>query len=250
MAFSSDQLSQDKFLDGKLLIQQPIAGYRAATDPVLLAAACPAKSGESVLDIGCGVGTAALCVGARVTGVKLFGLEVQADYAALAERNAHSNQLDMQVHVGDLSNMPIEVKDQIFDHVIMNPPFFGPGTKAADKGRALGRQEETELVVWLDAGLRRLRPGGWLTIIQIIDRFPEVIVSLNGRAGGLEIKPLSPRKSKSATRFVLRARKGSRSKTLLSHPLTLHDGDVHKEDMDSYSADARRILRHGEPLQF
>ena len=69
--FAEDQLSDDKFLCGRLRLLQPLQGYRAATDPVLLAAACPAEPGQSVLDLGCGAGAAALCLGARVPGLTL-----------------------------------------------------------------------------------------------------------------------------------------------------------------------------------
>ncbi|MFM7443793.1 MAG: methyltransferase, partial [Tabrizicola sp.] len=54
--FTADELSDDKFLCGRLRLLQPVRGYRAATDPVLLAAACPAEPGQSVLDLGCGAG--------------------------------------------------------------------------------------------------------------------------------------------------------------------------------------------------
>ena len=38
-------LSRDALLYGRLHLWQPTDGYRAATDPVLLAAACPAEPG-------------------------------------------------------------------------------------------------------------------------------------------------------------------------------------------------------------
>jgi tRNA1Val (adenine37-N6)-methyltransferase len=83
-----EDLTHDAFLCGKLHLWQPRRGYRAATDPVLLAAACPAQPGQSVLDMGCGVGAAALCLGARVPDLRLYGLELQSGrYAAgLAHR--------------------------------------------------------------------------------------------------------------------------------------------------------------------
>ncbi|MFZ1340349.1 MAG: methyltransferase, partial [Paracoccaceae bacterium] len=43
--FADDQLTDDKFLCGRLRLLQPAKGYRAATDAVLLAAACPATPG-------------------------------------------------------------------------------------------------------------------------------------------------------------------------------------------------------------
>ena len=54
--FADSDLTDDKFLMGRLRLLQPARGYRAATDPVLLAAACPAEGGQSVLDLGCGDG--------------------------------------------------------------------------------------------------------------------------------------------------------------------------------------------------
>ena len=82
------QLTHDAFLCGKLHLWQPKHGYRAATDAVLLAAACPAVAGQSVLDLGCGVGAASLCLASRVAGLVQTGLELQEDYAALARQNA------------------------------------------------------------------------------------------------------------------------------------------------------------------
>lgn len=51
----------------------------------MLAAACPAKAGQSVLDLGCGVGSAGLCVAARVPGIVLSGIDVGRDHVALAD---------------------------------------------------------------------------------------------------------------------------------------------------------------------
>ncbi len=249
MGFASEQLSQDKFLGGKINIWQPLTGYRAATDPVLLAAACPAKSGETVLDLGCGVGTASLCLSNRVQA-ECWGLELQSDYAELARRNADENNVSLRIVTGDLMAMPDPLRDMSFDHVITNPPFFGPGKPAPDAGRAQARQEEVSLSDWLDAALKRLKPKGWLTLIHRVERLPEVISALNNRAGGVEIKPLAARTGRPANRFLLRARKGSRSVAKLHNPLILHEGPNHNTDRDDYSAEAKAVLRGGERLEF
>lgn len=68
MTFDSDLHSHDQFLGGRLMVAQPKTGYRAGVDPVLLAASVPAVRGESVLELGCGVGVASLCLAARVPG--------------------------------------------------------------------------------------------------------------------------------------------------------------------------------------
>ncbi|MEM7472323.1 MAG: methyltransferase [Pseudomonadota bacterium] len=249
MAFSEDEISTDAFLGGQLSIRQPKHGYRAATDPVFLAAACPAEPGDSVLDLGCGVGTAGLCLARRID-VTITGLEIQSDYAALARLNAAENHVDMHIEEGDLADMPAPLRDKSFDHVITNPPFFAHGTKAENAGRARARQEDVDLATWIDSALRRLKPKGWLTLILTIERLPEVIVALNGRAASLKIKPLAARQNRPAGRFLMRARKGSRGATSLSNPLILHQGSVHEGDYESYTEEASTVLRSPQVIEF
>ena len=55
---SGADLREDGFLGGRLRIAQPAQGYRAGADAVMLAAACPARPGQSVLELGCGAGVA------------------------------------------------------------------------------------------------------------------------------------------------------------------------------------------------
>ncbi len=95
-------VTRDQFLGAQLLIYQPRDGYRAGVDPVLLAASVPAKAGQSVLELGCGVGVGVLALGRRVAGLDLTGLEIQPDYAEMARENAAYNGLSLTVVTGDL----------------------------------------------------------------------------------------------------------------------------------------------------
>ena len=247
--FAPADLTDDGFLGGRLRILQPRTGYRAAADPVLLAAATQAAPGQSVLDLGCGAGVASLCLAARVPGVVLAGLERQPAYAALARENAARNGIALEVVEGDLSEMP-RVLRRPFDHVIANPPFFGPGsgTPARDAGREAALREETPLAVWIDAATRRLAPGGWLTVIHEAARLPDLLAVTDGRLGSMALLPLIPRPGRPATRVILRARKGGRGAFRLLAPLVLHDGPAHDGDRDSFSPELRAVLRDAAPL--
>ncbi len=242
-------LTHDAFLCGKLHLWQPRDGYRAATDPVLLAAACPAVSGQSVLDLGCGVGAGALCLGARVQGLELYGLELQPEYAALARRNADENNIPMQVVCGDLAQMPTALRRD-FDHVIANPPYYRAGsTPSPNAGRAAALMVgDTPLGQWVQTAARRLAPGGWLTLICGADGLPEVLSAMGDKMGSASVLPLSPRAGKPALRILLRARKTGRGAFRLLAPFVIHDGSAHSGDRESYTLAANAVLRGGESL--
>lgn len=248
MTFAEAELTDDAFLCGRLRLWQPARGYRAATDPVLLAAACPAEPGQSVLDLGCGAGAAALCLGLRVPGLALAGLELQPAYADLARRNAARNGLAMQVACGDLADMPADLR-RPFDQVIANPPYYTPGgTRAADPGRELALRADRPLADWVTAAARRLRPGGWLTMIFAAEALPGVLAAVQGRLGSAAVLPLAPRAGRAAGRVILRARKGGRAPFRLLAPLVLHAGAAHDGDREDYTPEAEAILRQGAAI--
>jgi tRNA1Val (adenine37-N6)-methyltransferase len=246
--FAPNALSHDAFLCGKLHLWQPIQGYRAATDPVLLAAACPATPGQRVLDLGCGVGAAALCLGARVPGLVLAGLEVQPAYAALARRNAEENGLTMQIEEGDLADMPSPLRVG-FDHVIANPPYYpAGGTPSPIAARARALQVDTPLGDWVQAAARRLNPGGWMTLICGADGLPAVLGAMGSKLGSASVLPLQPRNGKPALRVIVRARKGGRGAFRLLAPFVLHQGATHDGDRESYTDRANAVLRQAASL--
>ena len=250
MGFSRAALSADKFLGGQLVLMQPRKGYRAGVDPVFLAAAVNAHPGESVLELGCGVGAAILSLGTRVPGLRLVGVEVQPDYADLARLNAFENDLELEVHTADLTDLPEAVRAENFDHVIMNPPYHrrDGGSAAPDPGREMALAGNTPLSDWIAAATRRLKPRGYMTLIQKAERLPEVLAGLDDRMGSVLVKPLAGREGRAATLVLVQARKGGRGAFRLAAPLVLHDGSEHVGDAESYRQEVSAILRDGVAL--
>lgn len=250
MTSATSDLTNDAFLGGQLTLTQPASGYRAGVDPVFLAAAAPARSGQSVLELGCGAGAASLCLGRRVAGLRIVGLERQAIYADLAQRNALQNAIPLTIYQGDLENMPADLRQDRFDHVIMNPPYFrrDRGTSSPDGIREGALGEVTPLTAWLDHATRRLLPGGYMTLIQNAERLPEVLCAMDSRLGSIVVKPLCPRIGRAASLVIVQARKGARGAFRLAAPLVVHEGSHHTEDHEHYTPEVAAILRKGGAL--
>lgn len=241
-------LSRDLFLGGRLSLWQPKVGYRAATDPVFLAAAVPARAGQSVLELGCGAGLALLALGWRVPGLQIIGIERQETYAGLARRNAAENAIVAHIETADVTALPAPLR-RGFHHVLANPPYYPPSaTAASDPGRDAALREETPLADWIAVALRRLLPGGHLTMIHLAERLPAILRALDGPAGAIAVRPLTARDGRAAGRVLVQARKGARAPFRLLAPLVLHDGATHTGDGDDFSAAARAVLRDGQSL--
>ncbi|XDA99318.1 methyltransferase [Sulfitobacter sp. LCG007] len=245
----SDGLSRDAFLGGRLQLWQPVAGYRAGIDSVLLAASVPAEPGQSVLELGCGAGAAVLCLAARVPELRLTGVELQPFYADLAERNGEGA---LEVVRADLSALPAALRQRQFDHVIANPPYFdrSAGHAARDAGRETAHGERTPIATWVEVAARRLAPRGRLHFIHRIERLPELVAAASGRLGSIEVLPLAGRSNRPAERFILRARKGGRAAFRLHPPRVLHAGPRHDGDRESYLPDIQDVLRNAAALAF
>lgn len=203
-----------------------------------------------MLELGCGAGVAILCLGARVPKLDLHGLELQPEYAALARENAAANAVALTVHEGDLRRPPAALVALRFDQVIANPPFYrgGAATAPRDAGRRRAHVEDADLGDWIGTGLRRLRDGGWLTVIHRAERLGGILAALEGRAGSTLVLPLASRAGRVAGRVLVRARKGAAGPLVLAPPLVVHRGELHASDAGGYAPEAERVLRDGAEL--
>lgn len=241
---SAIETTDDKLLDGRVILRQPAKGYRAAIDPVLLAAAVRAAHGHRVLDAGCGTGAAAFCLAARLSHAMITGLEIQDAYAQLARESAGLNRMEDRVHIvtGDLGSPPD--LGTPFDVVMTNPPFGVDGTAPTDVGLAAAHMEShLGLAAWIKACLKLLKHNGRLVAIHRADRLSELMAALAPAAGDIRVLPVFPKAGDPARRVIVDAGLGRRTPDTLLPGLILHESD------GRFTAAADAILRGG-PLPF
>lgn len=233
------EATEDRFLDGQVVVRQLPHGFRAGLDAVMLAAAVPAVAEEAVLELGAGAGTASLCLARRVGGIAVTGIEIESELVALASENASANRLAERVKfiAGDALRPPSALRHP-FHHVLCNPPFHGgEGERSPDPARATALHDDGHLSEWITAGLKRTASGGTFTMILRADRLGEALMTLPPR--GVRVFPLWPRASEAAKRVVVQARLGSRAPMVMAPGLVLHEAD------GRYTAAADAVLRGG-----
>ncbi|MBV8653931.1 MAG: methyltransferase, partial [Alphaproteobacteria bacterium] len=240
-------ITEDSLLGGRVRLRQPASGYRAAIDPVFLAASVEAGGQDLVLDMGCGVGAATLCLATRVAGCRIAGFDVQRDIVRLASDNIALNDLSGRVSVmhGDLLKPPMRLAPGGFDHVMANPPFLEAGTATAPANPAAATatlEGAADLAVWVRVALAMVRAKGSVTFIHRADRLEALLGLLAGKAGEIVVFPLWPGNGKPAKRVIVRARKQIATPTRLMPGLVLHRAD------GGFTAEADAVLRQGAAL--
>jgi tRNA1(Val) A37 N6-methylase TrmN6 len=230
------ELQDDAFLDGQLVLAQPVNGYRAGMDAMLLAASIEGAPGQHLMEAGCGAGHAVLAAAHRLPACRFTGLEREPLLVAAAKANVARNCMISRV---DIQEADCLQDGLVYDGVFCNPPFDDLArAQRPGAGRVHAYVTETPLDGWIKALANRLRGGAALTLIHRAHRLGELLAAFEGRLGGVEIFPVRPRADQPAKRVLIRARKGSRQ------PLRLYAGlDLHEAGPSRHSARAEALWR-------
>ena len=205
--------------------------FRPGTDTFLLSSLPRLRPGLRVCDLGCGTGLLGFLLLQRQPDLRIAGLDIQPEAAALARRAAAENGLTerLDFRCGDLRQVRGIFPTGCFDLVVCNPPYYPPagGKLSADGARRTARSEtEASLADLCAAASYLLRWGGKFCLVHKPERLADVLCGL--RDAGTEAKRLRFVHSRAAdppSLFLAEGCRGGRPGITVEPPLILQNGD-------------------------
>lgn len=205
--------------------------FRPGTDTFLLSSLPRLRPGLRVCDLGCGTGLLGFLLLQRQPDLRIAGLDIQPEAAALARRAAAENGLTerLDFRCGDLRQVRGIFPTGCFDLVVCNPPYYPPagGKLSADGARRTARSEtEASLADLCAAASYLLRWGGKFCLVHKPERLADVLCAL--RDAGTEVKRLRFVHSRAAdppSLFLAEGCRGGRPGITVEPPLILQNGD-------------------------
>jgi len=125
-------------------IDQDRCAMKIGTDGVLLGAWTSVQDPYSILDIGAGTGILALMLAQRSDAEQIDALEIDEDaYEQCVENFENSSWANrLFCYHAALDEFTEEMKDEKYDLIISNPPFYTEDYKSGDTARNMARFAE------------------------------------------------------------------------------------------------------------
>lgn len=229
------------YLNKNIIVKDYVKGYRSGTDTILLASLVKAQEKQLILDVGCGIGVAALCLGYRIKNTTVYGIENNENLYNLAVENTKLNlNCNFIPVLGDILTYTNFFAN--FDHIMCNPPYYSKDDNATSLAKKFANIEGTaKLKDFINFSLKYLKDNGNFYMVNRTERLGETLAILEEKnISDIAIYPIHSYINKSATRFLLTAKKGSKAGMKLHFGIILHNND------GSYTKEAKEILVEGK----
>lgn len=239
--------TEDYLLNKRVKIFQPVDGYRASTDAIILSSlVSKVKNGDKILDIGSGTGAISLCLAERFKeqSPTIVGLELQPELAELSNLSAKENGFsDFLTYINCNIKSKLPLENCSFNHVITNPPYTEHDMPSPNPSKALAHNHnDLSLSEWIKFSIKMMAPKGFFYMINRAEAIDYILHEIHNKLGNIKIIPLYSKAGQNAKRVMIVAQKDSKAATQILSGLTIHNED------GEYSSKAFEILREGKNL--
>lgn len=234
--------TNDYCFEGRLKVCQPEAGFRFSVDAVLLGRWVRHKQHARVLDLGCGCGIMALMLAYLHNDMRVTGVEILPELAAVSRHNVALNGLsNLNIIEGDVCALKPGELGAPFDIIVSNPPFFKPGSGRVNlhEGEALARHEINLNLPRLAQTVRRLLENkGKLYVIYPAERLGELIAVLSeAKLTPKRLRCVHSRAGEPACLVLLESSFQSKHGLKVEPPLYIY------QNADDYTNEVRRMYQ-------
>lgn len=227
-----DDVTRDALFSGRLMIDQPAAGYRFSIDAVILANTAFSKPGSRVCDIGTGCGIVPIVMAYRNPGISIiYGVELQERLAEIAAHNVAENRMEKCIKIirGDAKTITPDDTNGTVDLLVCNPPHYGQNAARINplSEKAVARHEiSLTLDELVTAAGRLLSPGGRFMIIYPATRITDLAARLRGeRIEPKWLRFVHTAPGNDAKRVIIEGIAGGGPGAKIADPLFIMDGN-------------------------
>lgn len=240
------EYTKDYLLDKQIKIFQPVDGYRASTDAIILSSVISkVKKNDNILDVGSGTGAISLCLAHRFksSSISIMGMELQEELCCLSNLSSEENNFSsfLQYINCNIKNKPKSIEFCSFSHVITNPPYSENDLPSPNKSKATAHNlDNFSLSEWIKFCIKMLKPKGFFYMINRAEAIDDILYNIKGKLGNIKVVPIYSKENQDAKRVIVIAQKDSKAATSINKGLIVHNAD------GKYSQIANAILREGK----
>jgi len=198
-------MSNNFFRFKQFTIFQEKAAMKVGVDSVLLGSCASFENPDTIMDIGTGTGLLAFMSHQR-TGAHITAVEIDSDAFEQCIENVKFNNCNDKIHVIHSSIQEFAYNsNELFDHIICNPPYFNNTYGSADLKRNTARQNMMLTAEELFKAVKKLlSDNGIFSIIIPFENVKEYM-QLSVRYSIVCFKRIRvfPKKEKLANRCIL-----------------------------------------------
>lgn len=157
-------MSNSYFQFQQFIVRQDACGMKVGTDGVLLGAW--ATGGKRILDIGTGTGLIALMMAQRFPNARVTGIDIDSAACRQAAENVRESPFAQRMEIRQVAaedfifmmngNTEALTKENLFDSIVSNPPYFNHSLKNPDESRRMARHTDSLTYAGLFSTVSRL----------------------------------------------------------------------------------------------